>query len=351
VYTAVDLFAGCGGLSEGLRQANFDVIAAIEINKYAAETYSLNHKETKLFDEDIRKLDTEKIQQLLNGRTLHLLAGCPPCQGFSSIRRLNRSSPVEDSRNDLILEYLRFVRELRPMTIMMENVPAIINYPLFKEVCRELIDMGYSIDYSIVDVANYGVPQRRKRFVMLGSRLSDISIAKGGGFKRTVREIIGDLENTQVTSDPVHKIYPKHADRIIDMIKKIPKNGGSRKDLPEEYILACHKKEKVGFNDVYGRLKWDDVSSTITGGCLNPSKGRFLHPEEDRCISAREAALLQTFPGNYLFPTNLPKTSLALMIGNALPPLFSQVQSSHIYNHLLVNMRNWEVEQRRIRLG
>lgn len=118
------------------------------------------------------------------------------------------------------------------------------------------------------------------------------------------------------------------------MIKLVPKNGGGRKDLPDEYILECHKKEGVGFNDVYGRLRWDDFSTTITGGCLNPSKGRFLHPEHNRCISAREAALLQSFPNDYKFPTNIPKQSLALLIGNALPPKFSYIQSNNIKSHL-----------------
>jgi DNA (cytosine-5)-methyltransferase 1 len=337
-FKAIDLFAGCGGLSEGLRQAKYDVVAAVEINKYAIESYKLNHSKTTLFDEDIRLLDTQKIMNLLNGNELHLLAGCPPCQGFSSIRRLNRNNPVDDPRNDLVLEYLRFVRELRPLTLMMENVPAIINYPLLKNVQHELITMGYSVDFGIVNVANFGVPQRRKRFVMVGSRIGEIKIAQGNGLKRTVRDVIGNLESTESTDDPTHKVYPKHIHRIEEMIKKIPKNGGSRKDLPEQYILECHKKENVGFNDVYGRLRWDDVSSTITGGCLNPSKGRFLHPEEDRCISAREAALLQTFPNKYQFPTGIPKTSLALMIGNALPPMFSYTQSVQIRKHLLNNL-------------
>ncbi len=122
------------------------------------------------------------------------------------------------------------------------------------------------------------------------------------------------------------------------MIELIPQNGGSRKDLPEEYILDCHKKENVGFNDIYGRLKWDDYSSTITGGCLNPSKGRFLHPEENRCITAREASLLQTFPKNYKFPTDIPKTVISLLIGNALPPKFSYAQSQNIKNHIDSNL-------------
>ena len=117
-------------------------------------------------------------------------------------------------------------------------------------------------------------------------------------------------------------------------IRLTPKNGGSWKDLPEEYVLNCHKKENIGFNDIYGRLRWDDYSSTITGGCLNPSKGRFLHPEQDRVISAREAALLQSFPPKYKFPTDISKGSLALLIGNALPPKFSEIQSLNIHRHL-----------------
>jgi DNA (cytosine-5)-methyltransferase 1 len=221
---------------------------------------------------------------------------------------------------------------------MMENVPAILKYPLFKSVYDELRRLGYHVDYNVVNVADYGVPQRRKRFVLLGSRLGTIQVAPGNEKKRTVRDAIGGLESVEQTTDRIHKIYPKHGPRVMQIIKSIPKDGGSRKDLPEEFILKCHKKDGIGFKDVYGRLKWDDVSSTITGGCLNPSKGRFLHPEEDRCITAREAALLQSFPRDYKFPDDISQTALALMIGNALPPLFSKIQSTHIYNHLSSNL-------------
>ena len=142
------------------------------------------------------------------------------------------------------------------------------------------------------------------------------------------------MESVHETNDFVHKIFPKHIPRIKKLIAKIPRNGGSRKDLPKKFHLDCHKKKNVGFNDVYGRLSWDKISSTITGGCLNPSKGRFLHPEENRCISAREAALLQTFPKDYKFPEKISKTSLALLIGNALPPEFCRIQAVNIRKHL-----------------
>ena len=333
-YTSINLFSGCGGMTQGLKQAKFKVIAALESNEYAVLCYKLNHSKTKVIKEDIRKVNTDVYYELLINKTLHLLAGCPPCQGFSSIRRLNKKQSVRDNRNSLVLNYLKFVKELKPLTIMMENVPGLVNYYQFKKVLKELRVMGYNPKYEVVDVKNYGVPQRRKRLVLVGSLLGELIVAEGSNRKVTVRQKIGKLESIEETNDSVHKIVVNHTKRIQEMISLIPKNGGSRKDLPEKYILDCHKKVNVGFNDIYGRLRWDDYSPTITGGCLNPSKGRFLHPEENRVITPREAALLQSFPKNYKFPTDIPKVSLALLIGNALPPTFSYIQSKNIKEHL-----------------
>ncbi len=337
MYTAIDLFSGCGGLSTGLELAGFSVIAAVEIDKIAADTYKLNHPDTKVFVENIRELSTDEIKTMLNGRELNLLAGCPPCQGFSSMRKLNRKDYIRDNRNTLIEQYYRFVKDLKPQTIMLENVPGLADYYLFKQIVRQLQKDGYYIVYKVINVANYSVPQRRKRLIMVGSRLGVIDTALASNTVTTVRMA---FQNKVLDNDILDTIYPHHIPRIQDMIKLIPKNGGSMSDLPSEYQLECHKKSNVGFHDVYGRLKWDDVSSTITGGCLNPSKGRFLHPEENRCISAREAALLQTFPPKYIFPVDIPKTKLALMIGNALPPEFSRIQAENIFNHLRVNKIN-----------
>lgn len=329
---AIDLFSGCGGLSEGLRQAGFNVIAAVEVNKIAAMTYRMNHSETVLFEEDIRKFNINKVTELLNGSHFHLLAGCPPCQGFSVLRKLNRKSSVRDKRNGLIAEYYRFVEKLKPMTIMMENVPGIIEYTLFKDIVNKLKMLGYHIVYKVINVSEYGVPQRRKRLVLLGSKIGKIEIATGKNTIVTVRDTFSKINKT--INDELHKIYPQHSEHVKKLISLIPKNGGSRKDLPEQFKLECHKKNNIGFNDIYGRLGWDAVSATITGGCLNPSKGRFLHPEEDRCISAREAALLQTFPIDYKFPIEIPRNDLALMIGNALPPEFSRIQAENIFRHI-----------------
>jgi DNA (cytosine-5)-methyltransferase 1 len=231
------------------------------------------------------------------------------------------------------------VEELQPMTIMMENVPGLAGYYLFRNVVKRLRELGYNPKVEVVNVKDYEVPQRRKRMIMVGSLLGDISVAKSTGKKVTVKDVIGNLESTVKTNDPVHKIVANHTPEVMERIKLTPKNGGSWRDLPEEYKLKCHKYENIGFNDVYGRLRWDDYSTTITGGCLNPSKGRFLHPEEDRCISAREAALLQSFPKNYRFPTTISKIALALLIGNALPPKFSYYQSKNIQEHLNFHLK------------
>jgi DNA (cytosine-5)-methyltransferase 1 len=332
---SIDLFSGAGGLTEGLRQAGFKTKFAFEIDKYASQTYSLNHKETKVITQDIRTVDLDKIKKTFGKNKLHLLAGCPPCQGFSSIRRLNRKHAVKDDRNDLINEYVRFVEFFQPYTIMLENVPWLLNDSLFISAREKLSRMGDNIDADVVNVKQYGVPQSRKRLVMVGSKLGIVKIAESYSKRVTVRDCIGSLIEPANSKDKLHKIYPVHSQRIKDLISNIPKDGGSRKDLGPEMQLECHKKKNVGFNDVYGRLKWDGCSTTITGGCLNPSKGRFLHPEENRCISAREAALLQSFPKRYKFPVDIPMKNIALMIGNALPPKFSYYQALNIKKHLI----------------
>jgi DNA (cytosine-5)-methyltransferase 1 len=336
---SIDLFAGCGGLTLGMEKAGFSTRVAIEIDSCAVSAFKLNHKKTKIIQKDIREIDIDNIKKLLKGKPLHLLAGCPPCQGFSSIRKLNRNKNVKDNRNNLVLEYFRYVKELKPLTIMMENVPGLKNYYLFKEIVKGLTKLGYNPKIEIVNVKDYGVPQSRRRLVMIGSLLGDLQLAKATHKNVTVRKAIGNLGDVKNTKDSVHKIYANHSPRILEMIKLIPKNGGSRKDLPEKYILKCHKKKNVGFADIYGRLRWDNISTTITGGCLNASKGRFLHPEKNRTITAREAAILQSFPKYYKFPTDINKDSLALLIGNALPPKFSYIQSLNIKNHLNEHLR------------
>lgn len=341
-YYSVDLFSGVGGLSHGMTKAGFKVIAAIEIDKDAVVTYKINHPGVEVFDTDIKQVKISEIKKLLNGQELDLLAGCPPCQGFSSVRRKNKRRNIKDSRNALINEFLRFVKGLKPKTILMENVPGLINYYQFNEFIDELIKLGYqnAENYKVVNMKDYEIPQRRKRFTLVASRIGDISIAEGNKNLVTVRNKIGKLVTPKSTKDKLHRMVTKHSKAVLNIIKHIPKDGGSRKDLPDELIYDCHRKKNVGFNDIYGRLKWNDVAPTITGGCLNPSKGRFLHPTQNRCITPREAALLQSFPKTYKFPTDISRTSLALLIGNALPPKFAYIQSKAIIEHLTAYSSN-----------
>jgi DNA (cytosine-5)-methyltransferase 1 len=320
---AIDLFAGCGGLTQGLHDAGFTVIGAVELDSLAADTYEMNHEDVTIWRKDIRQVSVGAVKKRLGLRKgeLDLLAGCPPCEGFSSMRTLNGRKRVKDPRNDLIYEYLRFVEGLRPRALMLENVPGLMRDARWARVAQELGTLGYLITTAVLNTADYGVPQRRRRFIMLASREGVIPFARPARVNRTVADAIGELVHPRRCPDPLHKASKGRSRRIANMIKLIPKNGGSRSDLPRHYKLACHKRF-FGFNDVYGRMKWNDVAPTITGGCVNPSKGRFLHPTQDRPITLREAALLQSFPKSYEFPLTRGVYPVAVLIGNALPPEF-----------------------------
>ena len=321
--TAIDLFSGCGGLTQGLRDARFRVLGAVEIDHLSAVTYHANHPRVRVYEQDIREIDPlEMMRDLrLQPGELGLLAGCPPCQGFSTMRTLNGAKSVEDPRNSLMFEFLRFVRAFEPHAVMMENVPGLATDPHFVEFTDKLASLGYEGEHKVLDVARYGVPQRRRRLIYMAGRGRSIPFAPPAAESRTVRDAIGSLGPAGTSGDPAHDHGESRSERIRELISMIPRDGGSRGDLPGDMQLACHQKCN-GFNDVYGRMAWDDVSPTITGGCFNPSKGRFLHPEEDRAITMREAALLQTFPPKYQFPDCRSKSAVALLIGNALPPEF-----------------------------
>lgn len=334
-FSAVDLFSGCGGLTLGLKLAGFRVLGAIDNDDLAISTYQQNHPEVKAWKSDIRKVPASSLGRAfeLSAGELDLLAGCPPCQGFSSIRTLNGNRVIADARNELIWDFLRFVRVLKPRTVMMENVPGITQELPFSQFVSDLIRLKYSVQYQIVDAADYGVPQRRKRLILLASTLGQIDLPDKCSQRQTVRGTISALQVPGSSGDPVHDIQEHRSDRIRRLIQAIPKDGGSRHMLPGRRQLTCHKSFD-GFNDVYGRMRWDSVSPTITGGCINPSKGRFLHPEQDRAITLREAALLQTFPPDYKFSLKKGKYAAATLIGNALPPMLIDVFARSIHNHL-----------------
>jgi DNA (cytosine-5)-methyltransferase 1 len=334
-FKAVDLFAGCGGLTLGLRQSGFEVLGAVECEKTAIQAYKANHPETRLWTEDIRDLPPTEVKRELSLRrgALDLLAGCPPCQGFSSMRTLNGSRSIEDDRNDLIYEFLKFAVILKPRTIMMENVPALAKNERIDYMIKHLEDLKYKCVVKILDAADFGVPQRRRRMLLLASRLGEIKFPPQIAPRKTVRQTIEDLPTPGRSGDVLHDFPSNRTPHILELIRAIPKDGGSRQDLGRDKQLACHQRCD-GFKDVYGRMKWDDVSPTITGGCINPSKGRFLHPEQDRAISLREAALLQGFTPGYVFPVERGRYPIATLIGNAVPAEFVKQQVSVLVEQL-----------------
>lgn len=321
--TAIDLFSGCGGLTVGLKRAGFRVLGAVEVDPLSAKTYQANHLDVALWVMDIRELDPHELLDTLGLKkgSLDLLAGCPPCQGFSTMRTLNGALKVNDPRNDLLLEFERFVEALLPRAIMMENVPGLAVDERFKAFRLRLEKLGYQGDHRVLNAADYGVPQRRRRLIYVAAMGVEVPFAEKNGRRKTVKEAIGRLPKAGQSSDPVHDMPENRTPLVLQIIRLVPKDGGSRSDLPDYYQLECHKRCN-GFKDVYGRMAWRKLAPTITSGCFNPSKGRFLHPEEDRAITMREAALLQGFPRWYKFPTTDNKTAVASMIGNALPPPF-----------------------------
>lgn len=320
--TAVDLFCGCGGVTEGLKAGGFQVVAAVDNDPIACKTYKMNHPSVHLYEQDIHDVDPKDILANLKGEKLDLLVVCAPCQPFSSQNR----KKGRDSRSNLIMQSVRFAEILNPTIIFFENVPGLAT-KRFRGILEELKDglnrLGYNLGEPVqINAADYGVPQRRIRCVLIASKSKIPTIPEPvtpAGKWKTVRDAIAHLPPLQAgqkdPTDPLH-FARSHSPIAIKRLQHIPKDGGSRFSLPPELELKCHKNKK-GYPDVYGRMKWDDVAPTLTTGCTDITRGRFAHPRDDRAITLREAALLQTFPVNYKFAGN--SSQIAAQIGNAVP--------------------------------
>lgn len=329
---AIDLFSGAGGLTIGLTAAGFTVAGAVELDPLACDTYADNHPDVRLWRRDIRRISGDEILTELGVEPgeLDLVAGCPPCQGFSTIRTLNGRRAVAEPRNDLIGEYGRIVEALRPKAVLMENVPGLARDERFSTLIDLLEGLGYPArgSWRVLNASDFGIPQNRRRLVLVAAGGMKLKQAEPcAGPVRTVRDAIGHLPAAGHSGDQLHDLPEGRSQRIIDLIRSVPKDGGSRTDLATQ--LKCHT-DFDGFRDVYGRMRWDRPAPTITGGCHNPSKGRFLHPDQDRAITLREAALLQGFPPDYIFRLDRGKLAAALMIGNALPPRFVEAHAASI---------------------
>lgn len=288
----------------------------------------MNHDDVALWEGPIEELDLDEFRSSLP-RRIDLVAGCPPCQGFSSMRTLFGSRRISDARNDLVLSFLDVVKALRPRAVMLENVPGLSQDSRFDTLRRSLIGMGYGVAWGVLDAADFGIPQRRKRLILIAVERRVATLPTPSRTRRTVRDAIGKMSPPGRTGDLLHDLPENRSERVAEVIRRIPHDGGGRSALAPEERLPCHQRS-TGFYDVYGRMAWDAPAPTITSGCNNPSKGRFLHPTQDRAITLREAALLQTFPAKYKLSLARGKEHAARMIGNAFPPNFTTRLASHV---------------------
>lgn len=346
-YTAIDLFSGAGGLTVGLKRAGFNVVAAVEIDKASVDTYRANHPRTKVLDRDIREISGAEILKVSGERRIDLVAGCPPCQGFSSL------TGGDDPRNFLVLEMARIVEELKPNICMLENVPGLDRRgrTLLSGFESKLSRMGYIITKGVLQMADFGVPQSRKRLVLLAGRGFKIDLPKpthsregANGLKRwnALRVALAGIGKPVPLSRAVKKggvnKFNWHVVRDLSPINqkrlKYLKAGKSRSSLPLELRPPCHRNTNSGFQNVYARMHWNNVAPTMTSGCTTLSAGRFGHPTANRTISVREAALIQTFPKNYRFETEHISKACEL-VGNALPCRFAEIVSRECIEALI----------------
>ncbi len=350
-YDFVDFFCGAGGMSYGFHQMSeltgrLRWAGAIDIDKHAIDTYEHNygHRPENI---NLGEATIEEIRSALDlkdGNEL-ILIGCAPCQGFSSHRKKDHRGP--DSRNTLVGRFAEIAVELQPKMIIMENVPDLMakkhwhHFQAFKDTVEAA---GYHIAVKILGMADYGTPQSRFRTVLIAAKDFIPTLPEpvfAAEQYRTVRDAIGDLPKLQAgekdSKDPMH-MTSRHRKETIEILKQVPKDGGNR---PKGVGPQCLDKVE-GFYDVYGRLAWDKTAVTITARCRTPSCGRFVHPEQDRGLSVREAALLQGFPKDFYFEG--PFDDKYKQIGNAVSPIFSTALAGHVLT-MLAGQNHAEVEE------
>ncbi len=337
----LDLFAGIGGLTYGLQSAGLKVVAGIDSDASCQYGYESSNQ-TRLIVKDIMSVNPTEIDKLFGRGGVRVLAGCAPCQPYSL---LNKKRPTLSQANTPLDKFLQFISTNEPHIVSMENVPGLLNadrYPVFGAIVETLKRRGYSADYRVVNAVDYGVPQNRRRLVLLASRLGAIEIPKSNAPKRlTLRDAIGALppidDGVADLDDRLH-----YARKLGDLnkarIRSTRKDGGTYRDWPRHLLLDCHKKDSgKSFKYVYGRMRWDSPSPTITTYCVGIGNGRFGHPDQDRGLSLREAARIQTFPDSYIFMNpqeGLKINRVARFIGNAVPIKLAEAIGNAITTHV-----------------
>ncbi|MBC3249258.1 DNA cytosine methyltransferase [Serratia fonticola] len=338
---AVDLFCGAGGLTHGLAQAGLEVVAGIDLENECKYAYEINNK-AKFINKDVSLVTKEELNEIFGKQCVKILAGCAPCQPFSKYTQ--GLSKEDDKKWPLLYEFKRLIEEVSPEIVTMENVPDVTKHKVYDDFHDALVSMGYHVWASKVDCTDFGIPQSRTRHVLLASKLGEIKLLdKTAKEPLTVRDSIGHLPSLKDgetdKNDPLHKsskLSTINKERIVHS-----KEGGTWRDWPETLIAACHTKSSgKGYASVYGRMSWDKPSPTITTLCYGFGNGRFGHPEQDRAISLREAALLQTFPIEYSFSKpgeQVKMKNVGRMIGNAVPVNLGKAIGLSIMEHLKIH--------------
>jgi len=341
-YTAVDLFCGIGGLTKGLELAGVNVSAGVDFEEGCRYAYEQNN-DAQFIRADISKITAQEVENLYPNGHNKILVGCAPCQPFSKYTHRYRKDGYKDDKWRLLYYFSNLIDSLKPEIVAMENVPELKNTKTFKDFEEKLKKLNYSVYSQIVFCPDYGVPQNRKRLVLLASLLGDIklippTVAKDNYL--TVRDAISALPRLNAgetdPNDCVHTCTRLSPVNIRRIEASVP--GGTWRDWPDELQLRCHKKSSgKSYPSVYGRMLWDEPSPTMTTQFYGYGNGRFGHPEQNRALSLREGALLQSFPADYQFAqqgTILNTRKLGIQIGNAVPVELGRAIGESILNHI-----------------
>lgn len=343
----IDLFCGVGGLTRGLIDSGLNVVAGFDIDPTCKYTYEHNNG-VQYHMQNIRDVCADDLNSIYTEGVTKILVGCAPCQPFSQMRFKLGQANLNDDKYDLLLEFGRLINEVRPLVISMENVPQIRETQVYAQFIRILSDGGYQYKESVVYCPDYGIPQSRRRFVLVASLLGQIELIPPTHNRDEVHvyDYIGHLPRIEAggvdPNDPLHRsatLSEKNQKRIKSSIP-----GGTWRDWPEDLRCECHKKNSgQTYSSVYGRMTWEQIGPTITTQFYSYGTGRYGHPEQDRALSLREGALLQTFPQNYDFidpNRQFIFRDIARHIGNAVPVRLGEVIGQTIMQHLIENNLN-----------
>lgn len=352
---AIDLFCGAGGLTHGLIRAGVPVVAGIDVD--TACRYPFESNNGALFiAKDIKNVTSSELNKLYGDAEVRILAGCAPCQPFSTYSQ--RYDTLKSPRWPLLYQFARLVKSVRPDIVTMENVPLVEKHAVFDDFVATLQRLGYKVWKDVVDCAQYGLPQTRRRMVILASAIGPIElIAPTHAKPRTVKDAIGKLTPIQAGSaheSDIFHVSSRLSDLNLERIRA-SRPGGTWRDWPKRLIAECHRRETGHtYPGVYGRMTWDAPSPTITTQFYGFGNGRFGHPDQDRAISLREGAILQGFPKNYAFvpdggPTHFK--ALGRMIGNAVPVVLGEAIGRSISAHLGIEIQRKGEKKKRITNG